>query len=559
MVVDGGSVESDHQVESGLTGGIVVGYRPKVTSQFAIPSHYTMAVLNASFEGAVSLTALIIEAISVATVVYFICISIYRLYFHRLSKYPGPFLNRISPLPLSISLIRGRLPFYTKKLHDIYGPIVRLTPTELSFNSEASWKDIYGSRPGHKNFHKDPIHVGSIQSVPGAVTITMAGDADHARQRRALSHAFSTKAFLEQEYLIKTYIDIFRDQMNSFAASGETFDIANWFSYTTFDIIGHLSLGEPFGCLTNGDLRFWIPLISESIKAGAIEQATRRLATPGSPLQNVLLSLMAPPELRSQRRRHLAHSRSKILKRISQGGNNEHKDFLHYLMNQRDKENLNQDEIIVNGALFIIAGSETTGSFMTGLFSQLLLPENRTVFNKLKQEIREAFVSDDEITYERLAKLPWLTAVLEEGLRIFPSAPIGFTRTVPVGGDIVSGDYIPGGTTVSTCMWAATHAEDNFEEPYEFRPERWIDKENTRDKLCASNAFSLGPRGCIGRNLSYMEQRLITAKLLWHNDVEMTGDETWDKWHSRNDYENMKVFTNWIKTPLTVKLTPRKG
>ncbi|KPM37660.1 hypothetical protein AK830_g8907 [Neonectria ditissima] len=457
-----------------------------------------MAITNASLAEHATLPGLC-ACLAILVCVYFVAIGVYRLYLHPLAKYPGPVFNRISPIPLSYHLIRGRLPFYVKLLHDVYGPVVRVTPTELSFNSEKSWKDIYGSRPGHQNFHKDPVHVGSIQSVPGVVTITMADDVDHARQRRALSHAFSTKALLEQEYLIKNYVDVFRDKMNEFASTGEVCNIADWFSYTTFDIIGHLSLGESFGCLTSSDLRFWVPVISESIKAGAIEQASRRLATTGSRLQHLFLRMFAPTELRDQRKKHLQFSREKIMKRIQQTGNNQHRDFLYYLMNQKDKENLNQDEIIVNGALFIIAGSETTGSFMAGLFNHLLRPKNRHALDRLVNEIRGAFQNDSEIAYEKLVKLPWLTAVLEEGLRIFPSAPIGFTRAVPAGGDSVDGCFLPAGTTVSTCMWAATHAEDNFKDPYEFRPERWLDKANTTDKLGASNPFSLGPRGCIGR------------------------------------------------------------
>lgn len=130
--------------------------------------------------------------------------------------------------------------------------MVRVSPNELVFDNEAAWKDIYGSRPGHKNFHKDPIHVGSIQSLPGVSTITMANDADHARQRRALSHAFSTKALLEQEYIVQEYINVFSKKMNEFAAKGEVVDVTDWFAFTTFDVIGELALGEPFGCLTNG-------------------------------------------------------------------------------------------------------------------------------------------------------------------------------------------------------------------------------------------------------------------------------------------------------------------
>jgi cytochrome P450 len=128
-------------------------------------------------------------------------------------------------------------------------------PTELSFDNEVAWKDIYSSRPGRKNFSKDPIHVGSIQSVPGVSTITMANDADHARQRRALSHAFSTKALLEQEYIVKSYINVFSDKMREFAKTGTPVNVVDWFAYTTFDIIGDMALGEPFGCLTNGKYR----------------------------------------------------------------------------------------------------------------------------------------------------------------------------------------------------------------------------------------------------------------------------------------------------------------
>ena len=48
-------------------------------------------------------------------------------------------------------------------------------------------------------------------------------------------------------------------------------------------------------------------------------------------------------------------------------------------------------------------------------------------------------------------------------------------------------------------MWGATHSERNFKDPYKFLPERWLNKESSTDKFGASNPFSLGPRGCIGR------------------------------------------------------------
>ena len=109
-----------------------------------------------------------------------------------------------------------------------------------------------------------------------------------------------------------------------------------------------------------------------------------------------------------------------------------------------------------------------------------------------------------------------MNACIEEGMRIFPSIPTGLTRTVPKGGDSVAGEWIPGGTTVSVYSWAATHSASNFVEPETFVPERWLESRPERyneDKKDASQPFSLGPRGCIGKHLSYMELRLILGQL----------------------------------------------
>lgn len=98
-----------------------------------------------------------------------------------------------------------------------------------------------------------------------------------------------------------------------------------------------------------------------------------------------------------------------------------------------------------------------------------------------------------------------MNACIEEGMRIFPSVPTGLTRTVPKSGDTVAGEFLPGGTTVSVYSWAATHSPQNFVRPDEFIPERWLDDEEgtyASDKRDASQPFSLGPRGCIGKHLS---------------------------------------------------------
>jgi hypothetical protein len=67
---------------------------------------------------------------------------IYRLYFHPLAKFPGPVLNALSPVPGIVSLLRGRIPLDNKVLHDKYGSVVRVSPTELSYNSAQAWEGV---------------------------------------------------------------------------------------------------------------------------------------------------------------------------------------------------------------------------------------------------------------------------------------------------------------------------------------------------------------------------------------------------------------------------------
>ena len=176
--------------------------------------------------GGIFLPAVIVSA--VVSVTYLLANVIYRLYFHPLAKYPGPKLNAITPIPSIVSLLKGRIPLETKQMHDKYGPVVRVTPTELSFNSAQAWEDIYGHRQGLANMHKDPIHVGSVDPIPGVTTLTMADDANHARQRRALAYSFSQKALLEQEDIVAGYVDMMIQKVGVKADRGEEFNLVDY-------------------------------------------------------------------------------------------------------------------------------------------------------------------------------------------------------------------------------------------------------------------------------------------------------------------------------------------
>lgn len=177
-------------------------------------------------------------------------------------------------------------------------------------------------------------------------------------------------------------------------------------------------------------------------------------------------------------------------------------------------------------------------------------------YAKLVSEIRISFDTLDAMDSQRLQNLAYMNACIDEALRIFPPVPTGLTRTVPERGDTVAGEFLPGGVTVSCHSWAATHSPRNFRRPDDFVPERWIDDAYAGDNKEASQPFSLGPRGCIGRHLSYLELRLILGSLLWSFDVEradLDGDAE-DVWDPRGDLHRVMAFNTWNKPPLMCRL-----
>jgi cytochrome P450 len=130
---------------------------------------------------------------------------------------------------------------------------VRVAPNEISFSSANSWKDIYGFRTGHRPFVKSPFYDGGSFADQAHSIVSERDPVEHGVMRKYLSHAFSDKSLKEQEYLIAEMVDLFIEQVGRFGAEEGGIDFVKWFNLLTFDIIGSLAFGEPFGGLESGE------------------------------------------------------------------------------------------------------------------------------------------------------------------------------------------------------------------------------------------------------------------------------------------------------------------
>lgn len=158
----------------------------------------------------------------------------------------------------------GTITSWLFELHDRYGDVVRVAPTELSFISgETAYPEIYGHRTGKFKdtgpYLKDTTWI--TKPVNNVYSVLMANEADHSRMRRNLAHAFSDKALRSQEPLIMSYIDLLIQRLKEHAEKGLKVDIMRWYNFTTFDIIADLTFGVPLNCLRDSTEHKWIGMV----------------------------------------------------------------------------------------------------------------------------------------------------------------------------------------------------------------------------------------------------------------------------------------------------------
>ncbi|KAL4781966.1 cytochrome P450 [Aspergillus varians] len=472
--------------------------------------------------------------------------ALYRLWLHPIASYPGPPLAAISNLPYFIWTTTGNLHQRLHSLHEKYGDVIRIRPNSLVYRTPEAWTDIYGHRkPGSPPFSKDPEFF--MPGAAGSSHMINASEADHARQKRLLNHAFSERAMRDQQDLIMGYIDLFIQKLHGYAASSTPVNLEHWLNFLTFDIIGDLAFGDPFGCLAGSEYHPWVATIFKSIKTGAILRALNIY-----PAALKIIRHLLPKSLAQKRVQHYQQSKDRVTSRLQT--KTTRPDFISYILkyNDGDERGMTTPEIEVNAAIIIQAGSETTATVLAACI--YYLGTNPECYARAADEVQTAFAQDADIHFLSVAKLPYLNAVIEESLRLFPPAPGVGPRVVPPGGAMVSGCYVPGGVSVSVGHYSTFRSPSNFARPHEFLPQRWLEREQSesefaQDKITALQPFSYGPRACIGRNLAYAEMRTILAKLLWHFNISL--DERSAAW------VDVKSYVVWEKKPLLVKLQAR--
>ncbi|KAH9174685.1 putative P450 monooxygenase [Lactarius sanguifluus] len=437
----------------------------------------------------------------------------YNIHLHPLAHFPGPRLAAASKFWLAYQeFVRGiSLSDLRDELHDQYGDIVRLQPNLLHFANPHAYNEIYNVK---NKWDKDTAVYRAFGMDESSACFIKYKDAKIRRD--VLSPMFSRSSILKMQDLIQERVNIFSDALAEQYAAGKSNNIYLGFRCFATDVLMHFCYDKSLEATRAPDfeaeivlaLDGMLPVLSvckySSVLAFLVHRFPAWLAkNTGSPVLAALFHL----------REILAAQIDAVLRNPSELKLAAHPIIYHALLSPEANKGRplpSRQSLMDEAGILLGAGADTVGVALTTITHHVL--HNPATLERLRSELRAAWpVLENVPRYEMLEKLPYLTAVIKEGLRMFPSA-VAHPRVVPQEGAVISGSFIPGGTVVGQSFVFVHRSPIMYERPEEFLPERWLGPEA---KACetALSVFSKGPRSCFGVNLAYVEMYTALAHL----------------------------------------------
>lgn len=185
------------------------------------------------------------------------------------------------------------------------------------------------------------------------------------------------------------------------------------------------------------------------------------------------------------------------------------------------RHGLSREEAEGEALVNIIAGSDTTATAIRT--TMLYLMSSPQAYRKLVDEVRTADAAgrlSSPITDGEARTLPYLQAVIKEGLRVFPPVTGLMPTVVPAGGDVIGGVHVPEGTEIGWSAFGVQHNKAVYGEDAEaFRPERWLEEESKDEETLRTMVgtweliFKSGKWQCLGRSVALMELNKVFVEV----------------------------------------------
>ncbi|KAI1754811.1 cytochrome protein [Xylaria castorea] len=473
---------------------------------------------------------LIARIAAACVVLYALSLGYYRLYLSPLASVPGPKLAALTGwVEAYYDILHGeggQFMFKYREWHEKYGPIVRITPYEVHIQ-DASFYDILYATNRAATKRKDLEH---RFNNPKSVFAT-SDHALHRHRRGALNPFFSKRAISERTQNIQKKMNIICQRLKTEFQNTDRILVVNemWGCWTT-DIITEYCFERGYEFIHEPN--FKAPFVKSFIdQLDGVHWITQFpwLATMMYLMPDAVVGWIDP------RTKSVAKFNNEMLAQVSEviensDGKEKHETiFASIIRSDIPRSEVTQERLHHEAIGIVGAGIETTMRTLT--ISVYHIVDNPSTCHRLREELFTAIPDAEKVpSWEILQQLPFLTACIEESLRL----AYGVVQRIPRlhDHDITYGDFvIPKGTIISMGIYDVSHDETIFPNSFEYRPERWLGNPRSPDGRRLSRymvAFGRGTRSCVGMQLAYAELFIGLATLFRRFNFEIYDTDRTD-------------------------------
>ncbi|MCJ1395080.1 hypothetical protein MMC18_007961 [Xylographa bjoerkii] len=466
---------------------------------------------------------------------YGVVLVIYRLYFHPLARFPGPRLAAATKwLEFYYDTLRGTggtYAFEIERMHQVYGPIVRINPHEIHVSDPEWFDQLYAGYGNPQKQMRDKYPPAAhMAGTPLGIFGTVPHDL-HRKRRAAISPFFSKRSVTMCEPIFHQNVELLTASLRRHMHESEPIDIRVDYLAFALENIYSAAFGVQLGVLRDYQQALdW---------QGALDSVTNATPLVKQFSWSLPLALQMPSSvigvfstefsrLSMVHENMYVHSARAIeqqsgigtssLEKISSEkvelGNRPYRTVFETILSSYMPAAEKSVGRLAHEAFVIIeAGAETTSRTLGSATYHVL--SNQHVYDRLMKELRIAIPDASKIAkVVDLEQLPWLTAVIKESLRITALITSRLPLMSPNQPLYYKNWEIPAGTPMSMTPASVLMDPSVFTNPHNFYPERWLEGHSEAEKAHRFLVpFSRGTRGCIGISFAYAELYLVVAMI----------------------------------------------
>ncbi|KAK1144850.1 hypothetical protein N8T08_004863 [Aspergillus melleus] len=466
------------------------------------------------------------ETLAVLGLAYFLILGVYRLTLHPLAKFPGPKLAAFTQWYETyyefFKQPGGQFLFHYRKLHEEYGPIVRISPFEVHIQDSAFFEEMFSqSHQWDKLKHLEHRFNNATGTFP-----TPEHEA-HRHRRAALNPFFSKRAIsgaaqMMQEQLGNLCLRLSRE----YKGTRKVLRLDWMWGCIASDIIVRYCFDRGYGFLEAPDFSSpFIQALFDLLDGVHLVTQFPWVATVFNALPEKVAEAMQPG-LKSVNHynKEMRNQIADILDSRATSKASDRKTVFNALL----ESDLPPQEVTLNRlqheAITVIgAGFETTKYALTVASFHII--NTPSIYLRLRRELDAAIPDPNHIpSLSELEKLPYLTACIQECVRL----SYGVSQRASRVSDHITLTYksyvIPPGTIISMDNYSVSHDESIFPDSYTFRPERWLGDPLAPDGRKLTRylvSFGRGTRSCLGINLAYAEMYIAMANIYRNFEFEL--------------------------------------